>query len=733
MIRVWIVGCVVAGACVWCAHGDDALWRKATNVRAVAASNSRAEQKRAADWTCTGTNDERTISAAIASLTEGGTVLLLDGDYNVDAFDGEGNTAILFGYNGGNARTVTLSGVTENKSYNTRHGATIHVTKRAMDAMGTNGSWRVIGGTARKPKAEGDFFSYTHVNNANFAKFFILFHDASKPLVGIDGRNFGNMSLDLTGVYTESYFRDRFLHLKPATPCRGSVGYWSVPSSNDEMSRVEYAYANAGGLHTGFVLEGVDHLVMRSCSAARCCYGYVFKDCTKTLTMLNCCDEGNAHLPKFVGRGHLTAIDFNIESFNAAYIPDTPETGASRFATETVRGGWHGFISYTMQAKSFGRGVEPWGGPGVFWERGHGRNFRMQDLNEWEPLSGDRPLKARVELSATRLEDARYSPAKVFLTEEQSGGWPGDTEGRTILALALQEKALGRPSKHLKGILAALPKHLNEKGYMGPVRTDVADEQQMSGNGWLMRGLLACGTSETRERARGVARGLFLPAKGRFAAYPTDAAARKGFAGAASGSVAGTAGGWRLSTDIGCVFIGLDGLVETWRATRDADLEPVIDEMIARFLEIDLVGIRAQTHASLTALRAVLARDPAKYRAAVEKRFGLYVKHGMTDRYENYNWFDRTDTWTEPCAIADSFLLAHRLREATGNDDYLFYERKFLDALCAHQRSNGGFGLQKTFPRHSCREPEESCHEATWCCTMRGGAALAQALLWGWE
>lgn len=86
-------------------------------------------------------------------------------------------------------------------------------------------------------------------------------------------------------------------------------------------------------------------------------------------------------------------------------------------------------------------------------------------------------LRDRVRLSARRLEDARYSPAKVFLSEAESGGWPGDTEGRTILALVLQNAALGEKPKHLDGILRALPAHLNAKGYMGPVREGVLDEQ----------------------------------------------------------------------------------------------------------------------------------------------------------------------------------------------------------------------------------------------------------------
>ena len=43
-----------------------------------------------------------------------------------------------------------------------------------------------------------------------------------------------------------------------------------------------------------------------------------------------------------------------------------------------------------------------------------------------------------------RLETDYYQPDQVYWTEEQSGGWPGDKEGRTILALVLDARASGR-------------------------------------------------------------------------------------------------------------------------------------------------------------------------------------------------------------------------------------------------------------------------------------------------
>ena len=340
----------------------------------VAAANSAEADKSAADFVCTGKNDEAVLNQAIEALVRGGTVKLADGDYYIDAFPHEGNTAVLFGYNEGRARTINFVGGTENKGYNTRFGVGIHVTEAAMAVMDVEkGPYRVFCGTAKKPKAPGVFFKYTFVNNVNFSDIQVLFHDASKPVRGIDGSCFGNMLLDMVGVYTENYFNDRFLRRKPAKPAKGSIGVLSCHGANDEASRLGYNFVNVGGLHTGFAFQGVEHLVLKACTASRCCYGYrTIGALRKTMTWINCCDEGNTHLPLFCGSGHLTALDFNIERFSADSIPDSPD-GPGSAAKEDRPGAWHGHISYTLEGNAFGLKR--------FWADGSGLNVRTENLN----------------------------------------------------------------------------------------------------------------------------------------------------------------------------------------------------------------------------------------------------------------------------------------------------------------------------------------------------------------
>lgn len=338
----------------------------------IAACNSSVNDKEMADVICSGKNDEETINEQISKLTTGGTIRLFDGDYYIDSFKNEGNSAIFAGYNDGNARVINIIGDTENKSYNTHFGTCFHVTKRALDSCVDGKTYRVFYGTGQKPDAPGDFFTMTYVNNVNFENFYLYMYNASKPVIGIDCSHFGASEIHQVGIFTERFFSDRFLHQKPATPCKGCIGIRTCNGSNDEMARMGIDTTDIGGLYIGYDFIGADHMILRNCFAARCCFGYVFDYSRKTITMLNCADEGNTHLPLFKGSGQLTAVDFNIERFDANFIPDDPDGNTEPYACETEPGAWHGFISYTMQGHAFG--------VSHFWKNGCGINFNTVNL-----------------------------------------------------------------------------------------------------------------------------------------------------------------------------------------------------------------------------------------------------------------------------------------------------------------------------------------------------------------
>ncbi|HEX5554751.1 MAG TPA: hypothetical protein VFX43_16025 [Chitinophagaceae bacterium] len=334
-----------------------------------------------------------------------------------------------------------------------------------------------------------------------------------------------------------------------------------------------------------------------------------------------------------------------------------------------------------------------------------------------------------------RLETDIYKPENDFNAGGASEGWPGDKEGRIILGLTLQAQATHREPRYLDKIISLIPEHLNEAGYLGPVLKDRIMEQQLSGHGWFLRGLCEYykwkGDAKVKKYIQDIIYHLALPTRGHYLNYPIDPESRKQDAGGAAGTTQNTVGSWMLSSDIGCAFIFLDGVVQAYSIFPSDELKDLIEEMIGRFLQINLVAIKAQAHASLTALRGMLRyyeiTGQSDLLDEVEKRYNLYRNVAMTENYENYNWFGRPE-WTESCAIIDSFMLAVQLWQYTRNPLYLEDAHHiYYNAICHAQRANGGFGLDNC-PGPVADSLKVYADEAWWCCTMRGGEGMASAI-----
>ncbi len=345
-------------------------------------------------------------------------------------------------------------------------------------------------------------------------------------------------------------------------------------------------------------------------------------------------------------------------------------------------------------------------------------------------------LATRLDRNFDRIEDDMYRPDSVFHSRLWES-WPGDAQGRIVLALVCDARASGREPLYLKTILDHYPQFMNAQGYFGPEYDGVLNEQQLSGNGWVLRGLCEyyewTGDPVALERIRAIVNGLFMHGKGLFKDYPIDPASRRKNLGDAIGEIVYNDAQWILSSDIGCVFIGMEGLIHAYKLIGGEELKELIDELITRFLEVDLVGIRAQTHASLTACRGLIRyaeiTGDESYIPEVQKRWELYNQFGMTAGFQNYNWFCRYDTWSEPCAVVDSYMVAVQLWQHTGDPKYLDQaELIYYNGLCHTQRDNGGFGCDFCPSEHTGRtDLAVRTDEASWCCTMRGAEGLASA------
>lgn len=348
-------------------------------------------------------------------------------------------------------------------------------------------------------------------------------------------------------------------------------------------------------------------------------------------------------------------------------------------------------------------------------------------------------LLRRASLNLLRLGDEQYRYPAIFRAPEYD--WPGDWEGRTILALTMLAQALGQEPEQLQEIMAHLPEHLNERGYFGRMlQAGVADEQQLSGHNWMLRALIEYynwkNDAQVLTFIESIAKNLLLSAQGLYAAYMAEeeCAAAEARTGEAIGSLHGErSGNWYLSTDVGCAFIMLDGATHAYQLLGWPELAALIDEMIERLDGMNLVALSFQTHATLSATRGLLRHyesvgDPELLRLA-ERIFAVYRREAMTEHDANYNWFDRGG-WTEPCAIVDSYMVAVALFRHLGEVSYLELAHQILYNGMGHaQRPNGGFGCDCCLGLHDALlYPHRDIFEASWCCTMRGGDGLAHAI-----
>ena len=335
-------------------------------------------------------------------------------------------------------------------------------------------------------------------------------------------------------------------------------------------------------------------------------------------------------------------------------------------------------------------------------------------------------IRKRIEKNTARLFCEEYLIPELFA---QSPTWPGDWPGREILALDCNysdcpAKLKPKIKRQLKDIIGALDKNTNEHGYFGPVfDKKTVDEQQLAGNSWFLRGL--CGyyrlfkDKKVYERIEKICNGFLTGLKPFYENYPDCSRETGGVDGHIQ---EGIVNGWKLSSDVGCAFIMLDGITDVYSLTGCGALVPVIDAMTEVFSHIDLLKYKCQTHATLSATRGILRyynltgrKDLADLAVRV---FDTYLRYGTTVNYANFNWFGRP-TWTEPCAIVDSLIVAKELFIIKGDRLYAeFINRAYFNALRFSQRPNGGAGCETCLDGHNTKMSVHM-YEASFCCTMR--------------
>ena len=341
------------------------------------------------------------------------------------------------------------------------------------------------------------------------------------------------------------------------------------------------------------------------------------------------------------------------------------------------------------------------------------------------PIS-EKELQTRIELNFGRLHEPYYQIEHVF--SPAAYGWQGDKEGRALLAFVSHYKLTGKKIPCMDEMMALYSEKANEHSYFGKIQTDIISEQCLSGHSWVLRGLCEhyeqFGDDFSLQTLTAITENLYLPLIDFYKTYPIE---RENVdRGGVSGTDLGVIGRWLLSTDVGCAFMAVDGLSHVYQITNDARVKALLGVMISKHLEIDKAAIRAQTHCTLTIARGMmrmytLTKD-AYYLNGAKSIYELYVNGGgMTYTYQNLNWWRRPNTWTEPCAIVDSLMLATELYKATGEETYRkTAARIYMNGFAILQRENGGAGTDSIVTAESPHNDLfMKSYEAPFCCTMR--------------
>lgn len=333
-------------------------------------------------------------------------------------------------------------------------------------------------------------------------------------------------------------------------------------------------------------------------------------------------------------------------------------------------------------------------------------------------------LSTRIKLNFNRLHGSYYDIDHVFDGDDVD--WPGDKEGRALLAFVSHYKINASKVPCMDMMIDRIPQATSGKFFFGKPTGNVIFEQQLSGHSWYLRGLCEYYEQFKDKRAleylNKTVENVYIPTKGRYSSYPVD---RNGNTkGAVSGHSTDTMKNWKLSSDIGCAFMSIDGLSHYYKITKNEEVKELLSEMSDVFDKIDKYALQAQTHCTLTAARGFIRMyeetGDVEYFERAKRIFDLYISKGMTYTYQNFNWFGKGDTWTEPCAIVDSLMLAVMLYKITGDDTYRMYASKiYFNGFATLQRPNGGAGTDTTVSKGARRILRTDLYEAHFCCTMR--------------
>jgi hypothetical protein len=132
-------------------------------------------------------------------------------------------------------------------------------------------------------------------------------------------------------------------------------------------------------------------------------------------------------------------------------------------------------------------------------------------------------LNQRIKLNCNRMSESYYDIDNVFIKESS---WPGDKEGRALLAFVCHYKMSGVKIPCMDKMIDKIPEVTENRMFFGSPSGEVLFEQQLSGHSWYLRGLCEYYEQFADDRVikylNETFDNLYRPTMGRFSSYPLE-------------------------------------------------------------------------------------------------------------------------------------------------------------------------------------------------------------------
>lgn len=178
------------------------------------------------------------------------------------------------------------------------------------------------------------------------------------------------------------------------------------------------------------------------------------------------------------------------------------------------------------------------------------------------------------------------------------------------------------------------------------------------------------------------------------------------------------------SAYVTCVYEGMEGLVQLYRATKEKKYLDCAVQMADFHENFDVLPVR-HSHGSLSAHEGLMMlyeeTGDSKYLARVEKRWEEAVRGGYVNVCGSVleKFWVTDDYRDEGCSEADWLRLNLMLWRNTGNDRYLdMAERLLYNGYVANQWPSGGYGHR--YVGVDAKGPfsyRKYSQESLWCCS----------------